>query len=74
MTRAPKQQTTIQLSAEDLERVDALIDPMRLAAREVGGSITRSAVIRAAVLRGIEELERRYLGESKEPPKPWENK
>lgn len=57
--------TSVKLSATDVERIDALIEPMSLAARDVGigSSVSRTSVVRAAILRGLEELERRF------PPK-----
>lgn len=57
--------TSVKLSAEDMERIDALIEPMARAARDVGigNSVSRTSVVRAAILRGVEELERRF------PPK-----
>ena len=53
-----KEQTTIMLDAEMLERADALVDTVaRIPTVAIGGRVTRSTVIRLALLRGLDVLE-----------------
>ena len=53
-----KEQTTIMLDAEMLERAEALVEAVaRIPTVAIGGRVTRSTVIRLALLRGMDVLE-----------------
>jgi hypothetical protein len=52
----------VKLTAQQFDRIDALIDPMTEAGRRMGiRDMTRASVVRAAVERGLDVLEREFL-------------
>ena len=73
-SKTEPKQTSLHLPQELIDRLDALVSPMDIDARTMGGSATRASVIRAAIVRGLGALEAKYFGESKQPATPWENR